>query len=82
MALRKYPCLMEHDGQPGMHARFMRPASDLLEDVGIEYIRTPAGVIESVYSKQFRAALHFHEMDESEWPVFKERVLTEMEASH
>lgn len=72
---KRYPCLVEHEGNPGFKAKFIGPDTDINWDRGVEYIPTQDGVIEHVYSKQFRAALHYHEMDESEWAAFKEKVL-------
>lgn len=61
---KRYPCLIAHDGHPGLHATFVTPETNLLEDYAVDEIRLPNGdVIENMYSKSFRAALHTHVFD-------------------
>lgn len=66
MVRKRFPCLMAHDGYPGLQAKFIGPDSNLLEDYELRVIPTPDGPVEYIANVAWEKALHFHEREVEE----------------
>lgn len=67
MVRRRFPCLMKHDGYPGVSAKFMGPDSNLLEDFELRVFKDPDGdYYTTIVNVAIEKALHFHEREVEE----------------